>query len=126
MLTISLVFGVNDLLALKGFNTFLNNFLIHESPNFIQRYCANKAKDWLAKKGLKLFRQIQAGVKDERISLALNETNVSIFTTLALADDPLFQPQTGEELFLGIASTELAFIKLQKPRQDTSYTPKEG
>ncbi len=121
MLSVSLVFGVNDVLALKDFNTFLNNFLIHEKPSFLERYVAKKAQAWIQRRAIRIFNEIQSQVKESTINVALNEMNVDMFTVLALANDPLISPKTGEELFLTIASTELHFNKLQKPRQEQTY-----
>jgi hypothetical protein len=121
MLSVSLVFAVNDLLALKSFNTFLNNFQIHENPNLVSRYLAKWSQRWIQARSLKIFSEVRTMAGDNTIDVALNKCSTGMFAVLSLATTPSFQPKQGTELFLSIASAELAFEKLRAPQPDSTY-----
>jgi len=121
VLSVALVFAVNDVLALRSFNTFLNNFVIHEKPNFIERWAAKRAQGWIQSRAMTIFKDIRRETADKQIDLALNQCGADMFAVLSLSTQPSFQPTAGDELFLAIAAAELAFKKLQSPRSEEIY-----
>lgn len=121
MLSVSLVFGVNDLLALKDFNTFLNNFLIHEKPSFVEHWLAKRAQGWIQRRAMKVFGEIRQEVAPASVDVALNQCSTAMFAVLALSTQLSFQPKQGSELFLAVAAAELTYNKLKSPRSDSTY-----
>lgn len=121
MLSVSLVFGVNDLLALKAFNTFLNNFQIHEKPTFIESWFARRAQSWIQNRAMKIFNEIRKETATRPIDVALNQCSTGMFAVLSLSITPSFNPSTGEDIFLSVANTELTFEKLRSPKADSLY-----
>lgn len=118
------VVGVNNLLALRAFSTFLFNYTLHEKPNFIERFAIKAADKWIELRARKEFIELKNGI--EQASLSLNDCQTGMFTVLYLASQKELTFGSGKELFQLISNTELEFEKIKKPRFETSYGSPHG
>jgi hypothetical protein len=113
------VVGVNNLLALKAFSTFLFNYSLHEKPNFIERWAIRAAAKWIELRARKEFIELKQGI--DTVSLSLNDCQTSMFTVLYLATQKELTFNNGQELFKLIADNELEFEKIKHPKDETAY-----
>jgi len=124
MISFSLVVASNNLLALKNFTVFLNNYKIFEKPNFIERWMIDKSQVWVNKRAIQNFLDIVTEVKKFETNIGLNDCATSLFTVIYIANEYKLGKMVihdALELFQIISTTELAFEKLKKPQSDESY-----
>lgn len=122
MLTFGIVVSCNNLIALKGFHTFLYNYELHEKPSFLEKWLLPKAKRWILNEAVKTFRDLMKQLPD--VNLTLNDCSTAMFTCLFLAKHPeqFTNLNDGLQLFQVMANTELEFEKLKKPRKEEKYS----
>lgn len=141
--------SVNNLLALKAFRTFLNNYKQHELPKPIRGTLRNwlerKLVDFLALSVAKLSRQrlllalakvlvekhatkiMTELVQDRDAQTAfasLKDAPVGMFSILYLVQNPhlLAEIKSTKALFDLISETELKVALLKNPREEQSYS----
>lgn len=118
MLSFGSVSCVNNILELKGMSTFLVNYNIQEKPTWFQRYLIKKALSWIDWQAKRNFVELRGLLNTEQISLGLKDCDSGLFTVLFLAKAPKFVFKTGKELFDAIASFQLDFEKVKRPREE--------
>lgn len=124
MISFGLVVATNNLLALKNFAVFLNNYKIFEKPGFLEKWLISKIEPWVYQKALRNFQDILEQVKKWEISIGLKDCATGMFTTIYIANEyqhGRMKINNAMELFQLMASTELEFEKLKNPRTDESY-----
>lgn len=140
---------VNNLLALKAFRTFLNNYKQHEMPrglrkNVIVRWLERKLISFLGSCLRKVSRQrflieISKNVIENHAAqimaellrdddakkafMSLKDAPVGMFAVLYIIQNPhlMGNGKTGKEIFNLISETELTVALLKNPREEQSY-----
>jgi len=120
VLNFGIVVACNNLLAMRAFNTFLSNYLLFNKPSFIERFLINRSKDWIYSKAIKEFIELKVEVTKVTVNVTLNECPAGMFAVLYLANQGVVC-HNAPDLFALIATTELDFFKLQKPKTNEAY-----
>ena len=141
--------SVNNLLALKAFRTFLNNYKQHEMPRksirgfirtwlerklavFIgeclrhssrQRFLVELAKTLVEKKAVETMTELLNDPDAQTAFMSLKDAPVPMFAVLYLVQNPhlVMTLKTAKELFDLISETELKVALLKNPREEQSY-----
>lgn len=124
MLSFGLVVATNNLVALKNFNVFLNNYQIFDKPLFLERWMLRRLHLWVQNKAIKNFNDIVEEVRKTEINVGLKDCATSMFTTLYIANEYQYgrmEIHNALELFQLMGNTELEFEKLKNPKVDESY-----
>lgn len=122
-LSFTQVVACNNLLALRSFSTFLFNYSLHESPNFIERLAIGAAEKWIELRARKEFIELKQSMEEmeDKTSINLKGCRTAIFTVLYLATDKQLTFSSGKDLFKLISDTELEFEKVKNPKEETAY-----
>lgn len=140
---------VNNLLALKAFRTFLNNYKQHEMPKkairerlrlwlerklvaFIgeslrkttrQRFLIELAKNLVETHAQKVMAELLVDDDAKRAFATLKDAPIGMFSILYIVQHPhlLSEVKTARELFDLISQTELTVALLKNPREEQSY-----
>lgn len=140
---------VNNLLALKAFRTFLNNYKQHEMPrgirkNAIIRWFERQLVDFIALSTSKISRQrlllalakvmvekhatktmteLVLDTDAQKAFMSLKDAPVGMFAVLYLVQNAhlLTEIKSAKELFDLISETELKVALLKNPREEQSY-----
>lgn len=115
-LSFNLVVLVNNLIALKRFNTFLSNYELWEKPTWVHKWAIHRARGWIGRESLRIFNEIIKEVQDAPPVLGLNDCATDMFAVLHIALHVL--PADAKDLFNLMSETELNFERLKKPRSD--------
>lgn len=124
MISFGLVVAVNNLLALKNFTVFLNNYRIFEKPNWIERWIFNKVQPWINRKAIRNFLDVVEELKKFETNIGLKDCQSGMFSILHIANDYRLNRlviHDAPELFSLISHMELEFEKLKNPKNDESY-----
>jgi hypothetical protein len=120
MLSFGIVVACNNLLAMRGFTTFLSNYLLFNRPLFFEKFLIKYAKEWIYAKALKEFKELKVEVKKDVVNVSLNDCPAGLFAVLYLANQNV-PVEDAVVLFSLISATELDFAKLQKPKTNEAY-----
>lgn len=140
---------VNNLLALKAFRTFLNNYKQHEMPrkavrstlrNWLerklvgflvksipmvsrQRLLLGVAKGLVELKATSVMTELVQDEDAKKAFASLKDAPVGMFSILYLVQHPhlLAEIKSAKELFDLISETELTVALLKNPREEQSY-----
>lgn len=140
---------VNNLLALKAFRTFLNNYKQHEMPKkairerlrlwlerklvaFIgeslrktsrQRFLVELAKNLVETHAQKVMSELMSDNDAKTAFATLKDAPVGVFALLYIVQHPhlLSEVRSAKELFDLISQTELTVALLKNPREEQSY-----
>jgi hypothetical protein len=132
MLSFGAIIAAKNVLACKDMTTALFNYEIHERPTWLHKKLLVLAKTWIAKWGLKQFRDLQLEVAPGVISLGINDCTTALFAVLYLANQQnnismeKLRLNTGYEVFASLSHMELEFEKLKKQQSGVSETKYEG
>lgn len=121
-LTFGVSVSVNNLLALRGFYTFIFNYQLHEKPTFIEKWFLPRLKAWVEKRALVTLMNLIADKDAQGASVSLNDVSGDFFAVLYLAHNQhlMTEVKTGQSLFLLLAQMALEFEKLRKPHLDSA------
>lgn len=122
-LDFSVVVNVNSLLALKDFNTFLFNHVLHDKPSWLERRLIGMAEKWVELQARRVYIELKSELKGKEINLKLNDVDARLFGTLYLCKQEDVTVGSGHELFMLLSETILEFERLKKPKAAESYNP---
>lgn len=116
--------GVNNVLALKSFYTFLFNYSLHSQPSWLERrFILPHLSKWVEARGMSSFKDLLIDPSAKEASVTLNDVAGDFFAVLYLVANPheLGDIKTGKELFILLAQMALEFEKVKKPRESVSH-----
>jgi hypothetical protein len=119
-ISIAQAVACRNILALKDFNTFLFNYQLHESPNFVEKQAIKAASGWLNRIAMKFFNELRS-TELEKLTVKLADCKTEMYSVLHVATDRKAVFDSATDLFRVIADTNLEFDKIKTPKEDTAY-----
>lgn len=126
-LTFGLVVAVNNLLALKNFNTFLSNYIIHEKPNWLERKLIQSSLIWLEKQIWNNWKDLNVELEKRRFNLIPKSSRSDFWSVLYTANEQWLTSidskkiKSIKELFGEFSLHELKIDRMKKPRATEAY-----
>ncbi len=122
-LTFGISVAVNNILALRAFYTFIFNYTLHEKPTFWERLWLPDLKKWVARRALRIIRELLKDNKAKTTSVSLNDVAGDFFSILYVVQNPhlIINITNGHDLFQLLAQMSLEFEKVKKPKVTTDY-----
>lgn len=126
-LTFGTSVSINNLLALKSFNTFLFNYQLHDKPTWIDKLWIPRLKAWIEERAIIVLSDLLISEDAKKASVSLNDVSGDYFAVLAAVQNPqyLTEIKNGQELFILLAQMALEFEKIKKPRTELGYKSNE-
>ena len=116
--------AINNLLALRGFYTFLFNYSLHERPSFIERTFLPYLASWVEKRAMSTLKELLTSENAKTASVSLNDVSGDFFAVLYIVQNQqlITDLSSGKELFILMAQMALEFEKVRKPRNAAEYS----
>lgn len=127
MLSFGIVVAINNILALKNFSVFLNNFMLFEKPNWLEKRLIQLSLVWLERQAWKNYEDVKTELEKNRFNLLPTKCKVDFWAVLFVANQQHFisidkdRIISAKELFAAISENELRINRILKPRANEAY-----